>query len=1054
MNSVIAWWAQNKVAANLLMFALLIGGTISFFRMDREIQPYVEFPGAQVSVVWLGAGPKDVEEQIVVRLEEAVGRVKGVDKLWSVSLESVGMLFVIGDQTLDKDVFLAQIKREIDSIATFPAAVQKPQIRLFSNNQQVMRLAFSGDVSERVLRRFGEKVRRDLSLLSEVPAVQLSGVRGEEVSIEVSENSLRQYGLTFADVAAAIRGTSVNLSSGNVRTSVGDMQLRTRQLADTQSDFEKIIVRQTPGGATIRVADVAKVIDGFADENLLATMNGKRTVLVNIMSGPGMNVVAMSKQVKDYMKKAEKELPPGVTMVLWEDTSEVFSDRINTILWNFMTGLLLVVATLFLFLRPAIAFWVAIGICTAFAGGVAFLPMNDVSFSMISTFAFLLVIGVIVDDAIIVGEAIHRQNEHGRFGPKAAIGGTSMVIKPVIFAVLTTMIFFAPWMFLSGNMREFTRAISLVVILSLLFSLVESLLILPAHLAHIKPMKAKSKFARFQENIAGSIVSFAHKVYRPVMAWSVKNRYITAMTFIAIGIMSVGLMKYELVRFTFMPETESNEVNITIELPDGTPYSRSLEVLEQIQIAEAKLVEEVNANEGKLIENWYTRARGTNVLALVKLVGAEERFMSAKDTASRLRELIGEVPDAQKITVSYKNEDNDPPIQYVLNSNSMEDLQLAADELMTQLRGYSGVFNVTNDSQSASDEIRFKLKPGAETLGITIADVATQVRQGFYGVEVQRLPRDGQDVRVFVRYPKKDRESLDYLKNMRIRTKDGRELPLYSVADLSFEPGITQILRRERQRAIIVSAEVVTERIDEVRKDMKDTFFADFDAKHPNIRRGMIGRAQGQADFMSEILILSLIAIGVAYILVAIAFRSYGEPLLILLAAIPFCFTGAVLGHLVMGLNMTIFSFMGLMAAAGVAVNDNLVLIDYVHRLREKGMGGAKALVTAGVERFRPILLTSFTTFIGLLPLMMEKSIQAAFLIPVAVGLAFGVIFALFVTLFLVPSLYAIGADIRRYFIYLWSGEPMHLFGESLMDFDEGDEVDGFVAAKEMEPAE
>ncbi|PHR57147.1 MAG: RND transporter [Robiginitomaculum sp.] len=1050
MNGIIAWWVHNKVAANLLMIALLLAGTISFFRIDREVSPYVEFPGAQVSVIWLGAGPQDIEEQITVRLEEAIGRVKGVDKLWSMSRENVGTIWVIGEQTLDKDAFLAEVKREVDTIPTFPAAAEEVQITPFANDQEVMRIAISGDVDERVLKRHAEKMRRELALLNHVPSVRLFGVRNEEVSIEVSEDSLRQYGLTFSDVANAIRGTSVNLSSGNVRTAVGDMQLRTRQLADSQADFEEIIVRQTPGGATIRVGDVANVIDGFTNVNLLATMNGERTILLNIISGPNMDVVAMSKEVKKYMEKAKPDLPPGVSMTLWEDTSEVFSDRINTILSNFLSGLLLVVATLFLFLRPAIAFWVAIGIGTAFAGGLAFLPMNGVSFSMISTFAFLLVIGVIVDDAIIVGEAIHRENEHDRFGPKAAIAGTKMVIKPVIFAVLTTMIFFAPWMFLSGSTREFTRSISLVVILALAFSLVESLLILPAHLAHLKPMKAESRLAKFQENLAGSIVRFAHTVYRPFMAWTVQHRYITATTFVAMGIMSVGLMAQGIVRFTFMPETESDQIEITVELPEGTPYSRSLEVLAQIQAAEKILEAEVNADEGELIENWYTRARENNILALVKLVGAEKRSMTAKETAERLRELIGKVPDAQTISVEYKNENSDPPIQYVLNSVSMEDLKVAAEDLMMQLGSYDGVFNVVNDSQSASEEIRFKLKPGAETLGITIADVAGQVRQGFYGVEVQRLPRDGEDVRVFVRYPQKDRESLDYLKNMRIRTVDGRELPLYSVADLTFEPGINRILRRERQRAIIVSAEVVTERIDEVRKDLRETFFDDFDAKHPNVRRGNIGRAQGQAEFMSEILILSLIAIGVAYILVAVAFRSYGEPLLILLAAIPFCFTGAVVGHLIFGVNMTLFSFMGLMAAAGVAVNDNLVLIDYVHRLRATGMGGAKALVEAGVERFRPILLTSLTTFVGLLPLMMEKSIQAAFLIPVALALAFGVLFALFVTLFLVPSLYAIGADVRRYFVFLWTGVPQHRFGESLDNFDPNEDVDAYIP----EPAE
>ncbi|MBL4597189.1 MAG: efflux RND transporter permease subunit [Robiginitomaculum sp.] len=1050
MTGIIAWWANNKVAANLLMVAILLAGTISFFRMDREISPSVKFPGARVSVVWLGAGPQDIEEQITVRLEEAASRVEGVDRIWSVSQENIGTLFVIGEATLDKDAFLAEIKREVDAIPTFPAAAEEVQISLFSNDQEVMRIALSGDVDERLLKRHAEKMRRGLALLPHVPSVRVFGVRNEEVSIEVSEGALRQYGLTFSDVATAIRGSSVNLSSGNVRTSVGDMQLRTRQLADSQQDFENVIVRQTPGGATIRVGDVANVIDGFADVNLLATMNGERTVLINIISGDNMDVVAMSREVKEYMEKAEEQLPPGLKLTLWSDTSEVFSDRINTILWNFATGLLLVVAMLFLFLRPAIAFWVAVGIATAFTGGVIFLPLNDISFSMISTFAFLLVIGVVVDDAIIVGEAIHREHEHGRFGPKSAVGGTKMVVKPVIFAVLTTMIFFAPWMFISGATREFTRAISLVVVLALVFSLIESLLILPAHLAHLKPIKATSRFAKFQEALAGSIVTFAHKRYRPFMALTLKHRYITVTTFLTIGILSIGLMAQGIVRFTFMPETESDQVSIDVTLPEGTPYSRTLEVLAQIQSAEKELEREVNAREGKLIENWYTRSRENNVLALVKLVGAEERSMTAKATAERLRELIGEVPDAEEITVEYRNENDDPPLQYVLNSTNMESLQAAADDLMTQLRSYEGVFNVVNDSQSASEEIRFTLKPGAETLGITISDVARQVRQGFFGVEVQRLPRDGEDVRVFVRYPKADRESLDYLKNMRIRTQDGRELPLYSVADLTFEPGINRILRRERQRAIIVSAEVITDRVSEVRKDLDETFFDDFDTRNPDVTRGAIGQAQGEADFLAEMMILSLIAIGVAYILVAVAFRSYGEPLLILFAAIPFCYTGAVLGHLVFGLNMTLFSFMGVMAAAGVAVNDNLVLLDYVHRLRATGMGGAKALVEAGVERFRPILLTSLTTFIGLMPLMMEKSIQAAFLIPIGLSLAFGVLFALFVTLFLVPSLYGIGADIRRYFIFLWSGKSQGRFGASIENFDPDEVIDTFVP----EPAE
>ncbi|NOX94676.1 MAG: efflux RND transporter permease subunit, partial [Alphaproteobacteria bacterium] len=476
-------------------------------------------------------------------------------------------------------------------------------------------------------------------------------------------------------------------------------------------------------------------------------------------------------------------------------------------------------------------------------------------------------------------------------------------------------------------------------------------------------------------------------------------------------------------------------IEITVNLPQGTPYARTLEVLEQIQIAEQALVDEVNEStegEGALIENWYTRSRDNQVLALVKLVPPETRSLTAKETAERLRALIGEVPDAETISVAYQNNNSGPPIEYVLNSENLEDLNAAADDLMEKLRSFDGVFNVVNDQQSSTQEIRFELIPGAEALGITTADVAQQVRQGFYGEEVQRLPRDGQDVRVFVRYPLKDRQSLDHLRNMRIRTSEGQELPLYTVANIEYASGITRILRRERQRAVIVSAEVVSERIDEIRTALDDDYFVEFDARHPTVTRGNIGRAQGQAEFMEEILILGLIAIGVAYFLIAVAFKSYFEPILILFAAIPFCFTGAMVGHLIMGLSLSLFSYLGIMAAAGVAVNDNLVLIDYINKLRDKGMDGAEALIEAGTKRFRPILLTSITTFVGLMPLMMEP-IQAKYLVPVGVGLSFGVLFALFVTLFFVPALYTIGADIRRFFIYMIKGVKQPNFDEKLM---------------------
>jgi multidrug efflux pump subunit AcrB len=1034
MDRIIRWWAANPVAANLLMLICIVGGIVSFFTIERELEPYVEFPGAWTYVAWPGASPQDVEEQLVVRMEEALSSIDGVNRMWAFAGEGGGSVTVVGTSKTDEAQLMADVKRAIDGINNFPPAAEEPQVNIFRNEQEMIRLAVTGDdtVSERELKRFAEKTRREVALLGYVPSVDLFGVRSEEVSIEVSEDALREYGLTFQDVANAVRATSVNASSGRVRTEVGAVQLRTRNQADTQADFENIVVRQDPSGAIIRVRDVATVIDGFEEVDLLATVNGERTVLVQVMNGPDMDILKMSENVNNYVERVADDLPDGMSITVWNDAADDYAGRIDSIASNFFMGLLLVCLTLMLFLRPMIAFWVSVGIATAFLGGLALLPLFDVSMNMISTFAFLLVIGVIVDDAIIVGEAIHARTEEGRTDFDAAVSGTKMVIKPVIFAVLTTMIFFAPWMWLTGEAQQFTRAISIVVILALLFSLIESLLILPAHLTHLKPVDPKNRFTRFQTRIADSLTWVAERVYRPLMASALRWRYVTASLFIGMMILCVGLVQNGLVKSTFFPQGESDQIEISVTLPEGTPYSRTLEVLAQIQAAEKRLVEEIAATDGELIENWYTRSRDNNVLALVKLVPPETRALEISEAADRMRDLIGDVPDAEDISVGYGQGNNGAPIQYVLNATSFDDLNAAADDLMMQLRSYDGVFNVRNDMESAAEEVQFDLKPGAEALGVTAADVSRQIRQGFFGEEVQRLPRDGEDVRVYVRYPRADRTSLDFLNSVRIRTQDGRELPLESVASLRFEPGTSRILRRERQRALIVSAEVADERVAEIREALNEDFFDTFEVNHPNVSQGNIGRSQDEAEMQQELLILFLLAIGIAYFLVAVSFQSYSEPILILLAAIPFCYCGMIIGHLSMGYTMSLLSFLGMFAAAGVAVNDNLVLLDYVHKLRDRGMDGAQALIEAGTRRFRPILLTSLTTFVGLLPLLTERSLQAQWLIPIGISLAFGVFFALFVTLFFVPALYGIGADLRRYTLYLFKGEEQPRFSASL----------------------
>ena len=656
MEKIIKWWASNPVAANLLMLICFIGGIVSYVQIERELDPYVEFPGAWTYVAWPGASPQDVEEQIIVRMEEALSEIDGINRMWAFAGEGGGSVTVVGKTGTDEAKLMADVKRQVDAINTFPPAAEQPQINIFRDRDEIIRLAVSGNetISERELKRFAEKTRREIGLLGYIPAVELFGVRNEEVSIEVSEDALRQYGLSLSEVAEAVRGTSVNASSGTVRTQIGNMQLRTRNQANTQEEFENIIVSQNAGGATIRVKDIATVIDGFEQVNLLATVNGKRTILVQVQSGPNMDIIKASENVKKYVNEVEDSLPEGISITTWEDEADSYSGRISSITKNFFTGLILVCLTLMLFLRPIIACWVSVGIATAFAGGLALLPLFDVSFNMISTFAFLLVIGVIVDDAIIVGEAIHFKTEDGETGLDAAVSGAHMVIKPVIFAVLTTMIFFAPWMYLSGGISEYTRAISLVVILALFFSLVESLLILPAHLAHLKPVNPKSRIMKFQARISGSLMWVAENIYRPLITKALRRRYLTASLFMALMIITVGVVANGLVKSSFFPEGESDQIEISVELPEGTPYSRALEVLAQLQHAEESLQDEITAKDGDLIENWYTRSRDDNILALVKLVPPETRSLTAKETAERLRELIGDVPDAEKITVNYQ----------------------------------------------------------------------------------------------------------------------------------------------------------------------------------------------------------------------------------------------------------------------------------------------------------------------------------------------------------------------------------------------------------------
>jgi multidrug efflux pump subunit AcrB len=1016
MNGLIEWWARNSVAANLLMVGIFVAGVIGFNSMEREMDPQVRFPGLEIEVIWPGAAPQEVEEQIVARIEESVSDMDAIEWVRSSSAEGYGGVYILAEQQVDFTQFMNDVKIRVDSIASFPRDIEPPQVRQWVNRQEFIRVAVHGEMTERELKRLAEQLRREAAVLPAVTVVQLFGVRREEVSIQVSEEALRRYGMSFSEVATAIRNTSVNQSSGSVRTEVGTYQLKVRSQADTEAEFSDIVIRQSEDGGTIRVGDVATVVDGFEDNPILATLNGEPAVLLQVMTTETMDIVKASESIRKWIAERQETLPEGAMLTLWTDNAEDFKGRMKTIGSSASIGLGLVLIFLVLTLRPIVALWVAAGIATAYAGAFVLLPSVGVSLNMLSTFAFLLVLGIVVDDAIVVGEGIHTEAHRTDGGVEAAIAGAKLVSKPVIFGVLTTIMAFMPWLFLSGSTSEFTRHITWVVILALAFSLVESLWILPAHLSNMKPRKDEllGRFGHFQKHISDGIIHFAHRRYRKIGQLAVDRRYLTVAVFITALVVGFGLFNTGWVKKAFMPEMESDEIIVNVVMPEGAPYSRALEILAQLQKAELELVEEVNqrtGGEGELIENWYTRSRRDSVLAIVKLAPPEVRDMSAKEAAIRLRELMGDVPDAREVSVEYTHNDRGPDFELSIRHPDLDILRVAVDDLEEQLRTYESLYDIRNNLESASEEIQINLRPGAHKLGLTMSDVTRQVRQAYYGEEVQRLPREGQDVKVMVHYPLESRRSIESLEHFRVRTDDGREVPLLSVAELVYAPGIKRIQRWNGNRAARVSADLKDSIRDDIMEDLDENFFPDWEKRYPGIQRGSVGQAEGEARFIKEVMGLYLIAFFVMYAMLAVAFRSYWQPLLILVA-MPYAFVGAIYGHAMLNMTLAIFSYFGIAAAAGVVVNDNLVLIDYTNRLRAQGMKPLEAVVEAAVVRFRPIMLTTATTIVGLTPMMLERSIQAKFLTPIVVSLVSGVFFAFFVTLLMVPALYAIGVDI------------------------------------------
>ncbi|HBQ39470.1 MAG TPA: AcrB/AcrD/AcrF family protein [Halieaceae bacterium] len=1024
MRNFIGWWVHNPVAANLLMLGILLAGVLGFVSMEREAFPRFEVHQVEIEVTWPGAAPQEVEEQIVLRIEESLDDLDNVKRVSSTASEGLARLEVSTWPDVDLNQFLNDVKNRVDAVTALPRDIEPPRVKRSDFREEMIRIAVHGEVSERELTRLAEDLRDEVAALPWISLVELFGTRREEVTIELSQAAMLRYGVSFDEVANAIRGSSINLSSGQVRTVTGDVRLRARNLADSSEDFSRIVLRQNAAGATVTIGDVATVIDGYEENEILATLNGEPAVLIQMLATDNMQVVKASEAVKAWMQRTRPNLPAGISLTLWFDTADIYESRMELIGTSAWLGLLLVFLVLIMSLRPKVALWVTAGIAVAFVGTFAVLPANDVSLNVMSTFAFLLVLGIVVDDAIVVGESIH-QHAHTGGGTEAAIDGALAVARPVIFAVLTTMIAFAPWFFVDIEGGNMTRQFSIVITAALTISLIEAFCVLPSHLRHLEHREHIGTWRKRQRQFEESIVAFANTRYRRLLTLATEKRYLTASLFTAAFIISLGVFTAGWVKFTFFPEVQNEQVHINVVMPSRAPYSRSLAVLARLQEAEKQLIAEVESRaaaeggSGKLVQGWYTRSRRDSVIAIVSLSPPEERALSARETAERFRELVGDIPDAEEIEVSYTLNDQGAAITWVLRHRDLDVLRAASSDLQAQLRSYQGSYYVRDSLRAGSEEIHLSLRPGAEKLGVSLADVSRQVRQAYYGEEIQRLPREHGDVRVMLRYPSELREQLASLDSFRVRTGDGREVPLLTVVAVEVNNAVDRIQRQDGERMVRISAEAAPELVSDMNKDLTDNFLPVLQERYPQLVVLRGGEQETEQAFFDEIIALYAVALFAMYALIAVAFRSYALPLLIM-TAIPFGFMGAIYGHLLFATPMALFSYFGIGAAAGVVVNDNLVLVDYIGRLRERGHTALDAVLEAGVARFRPILLTTVTTFVGLLPIMAERSTDAQFLKPAVLSLAFGVLFALLVTLLMVPALYLIGEDSKRLARRLW----------------------------------
>lgn len=1066
MKSIIYWFIDNPIASNLLMMVFIVAGTVSFMNTRQEEFPSIETGTIQINIPYPGAAPAESEQAVCLPLEEALETVENVEQMTSTAREGGCSATVELSPGADLNRMLNDVKSAIDGIIGLPPDIETPTVASFSPTSTVMSLAVVADTDPASLKEIADGIRLDLVDLDGISRVEVNYIRPYEIAVEISEFTLRQYNLTLNQVSDAINMSAMDMPAGTLRTPGGEILLRSMGRIDQGVEYEDIIVRSYPDGSQLRLGDIAKVTDGFEEGYLTARVDGKNAAIIDIYRVGDEDTVTSAEIAKRYVEEKQASMPASVELSILTDDARALKERIATVSSNAYSGFILVLIVLTLFLRFKLALWVAAGIPIAMLGALSVFPTLGLTISSLTIMAFILVLGIIVDDAIVVAERVYVYEQNGMSSRDAAGEGTWSVSIPVIFGVLTTIAAFMPLLLLDGPMGAFFNVIGVVVALCLIGSLIESQLILPGHLAHrrtkgyfLEGTAIVEKWLALQKKIASGLEYFAYHIYQPALRTCLHYRYAAWATATAVILITVALLMSGRVVFQFFPAVEGDRIYASVQMPEGVAVAVTEQALQRIEDAAAELTQEleaeldekiaqgsVSSTPGRVVDKTLTTlgsrinrggpggggsgVGGSHIAEVVLILNSFEARgqISANAIRDRWREKVGFIPDALELGFVSDSFSAGQALSFRLEGRNEDNLRIATAELREALARYPGVFDISDSFRAGKQEVQIEILREGELLGFTLDDISRQVRQAFYGAEAQRIQRGSDQIKVMVRYPENERQSLGNLEDMMLRTPEGGEVPLSTVARLSLGNGYSSINRQDGRRVIRVNADInrTVSTPEQVTREISAEFADKWETEY-QISLATGGEGEQRDDSLAGLLSSYPLALLIIFALLAIPLKSYTQPLIIM-SVIPFGAIGAIIGHFIMGAELVFFSLIGIVALGGVVVNSSLVLVDYINKEIAAGHSLREAVVNAGAARFRPIFLTSMTTFIGLVPLMANPTPATFFIVPMAISLGFGVLFATAITLFLLPSLYLILYDFTEHgHVVKTAAEPVNL---------------------------